>query len=76
MNSFLALFRGYGLKGGNLLLHSGALTIWTPEFFLPVFRNRYRYGKRPIALLTDELVYRHAKSPLPCKVSTRSNTNS
>jgi hypothetical protein len=61
MNSFLALFRCYGLKGGNLLLHSGALTIWTPEYLLPVFRNRYRYGKRPVALLTDELVYRHSK---------------
>lgn len=73
MNSFLALFGGYGLKGGNLLLHSRAFAIWAPEFFLPVFRNRYHYGKRLIALLTDEVVYRHAKSPLPCKISTRSN---
>lgn len=75
MNSFLALFGGYGLKGGNLLLHSGGLTIWAPEFFLSVFRNRYHYGKGLIALLTDEVVYRHAKSPLPCKIYTRSNNN-
>lgn len=76
MNAFLALFGGYGLKGGNLLLHSCAFAIWTPEFFLPVFRNWYHYGKRLIAFLTDEVVCRHAKSPLPCKAFTRSNANS
>jgi hypothetical protein len=76
MNSFLAFFRGYGLERGNLLLHSGALTTWTPEFFRPVFVNRYRDGKRPIALLTDEFVYRHALPPLPCKVFVWGNTKS
>jgi hypothetical protein len=75
MNSLLALFGGYGLKGGYLLFYSSGLTFRASEFFLSVFRNRYGHGKRLIALLTDEIVYRHTSSPLSCVVCGRSDVN-
>jgi len=45
MNPVLALFGGYGLKGGNLLLHITALAFWALEFFLLIFRHCYSEGK-------------------------------
>ncbi len=59
----LTLFRGYRLKGGDLLLDSGALAFGAPEFFLFVFRDRDNKGKGFIALFTLELVYWHANPP-------------
>ena len=59
----LTLFRGYGLKGGDLLLDSGALAFGAPEFFLFVFRDRDSKGKGFIALFTLELVYWHTNPP-------------
>jgi hypothetical protein len=41
INPRLTLFRGFGLKRGNLLLHPGASAFWAPELFLLVFRNSH-----------------------------------
>jgi hypothetical protein len=75
MNSHLALLGGYGLKGGNLLSYSSGLTFRASEFLFSVFRDRYSHGKRLIALLADEIVYRHATSPFPGDICTQSNMN-
>jgi hypothetical protein len=64
INPVLALFGGYGLKGGNLLLHITALALWALEFSLLIFRHCYSEGKRFIVFFTDELIHGHGKPPL------------
>lgn len=61
MKVLLALFGGYGLKGGNLLFYPRALTFGAPEFLLVIFGNRQSEGKGLITLLTHEVIYGHAK---------------
>lgn len=61
-NAVLTLLGGYGLKGGNLLLHLIALATWALEFLLFIFRDFYIQGKGLIAFFTHELVYGHALS--------------
>jgi hypothetical protein len=75
MNPVLALFGGYGLKGGNLLLHITALAFWAPEFFLFIFRYFYIEGKRFIAFFTDELIHGHGKPPSRYEVLKGTDTN-
>ena len=61
MKVLLALFGGYGLKGGNLLFHPRGLTFGAPEFLLVIFGNRQSEGKGLITLLAHEVIYGHAK---------------
>ena len=64
MSAVLALFRGDGLKGGNLLPYLGAFAFWAIELSLFILGKFKGERKRLLALLTDKLIYRHAQSPL------------
>jgi hypothetical protein len=60
----LALLRGDGLKGGNLLPYRGAFALRALDLSLFILGKRHGEGKGLLALLTDKFIYRHAHSPL------------
>jgi hypothetical protein len=61
MKAVLTLFGGYGLKGGNLLLHLVAFTLWALEFLPFILRDFYIEGKRLVTFPTNEVILGHGK---------------
>jgi hypothetical protein len=57
----LALFGGYGLKGGNLLSYLGAVAVRALEFLLLIFGKCERERKGLFALLAHKIIYRHTR---------------
>jgi hypothetical protein len=59
----LALFRGFGLKEGNLLLDLLALALGAAEFFLVIFGNRQDQVERLLAFFAVKFISGHGNPP-------------